>query len=135
MRERRIQPSQIFKSVVSLWLLDITQRSMGDGHSISGKEIDIWITKPMALATRFQICNRILVATYICYSSYWVSSTITSQWLEKSLCSFLWAGGKGFHYVKENLYFTPRDWGYRDHPNSCPSSILLLQMDYQGIRR
>ena len=61
------------------------------------KKLDYWLTKPLSLAGKFQICSMVLVATHVYYSSYWAPSKASYLKLEHFLHDFLWAFGSNHH--------------------------------------
>ncbi|XP_059064547.1 uncharacterized protein LOC131856688 [Cryptomeria japonica] len=90
------------------------------------KKLAYWITKPLSLAGKFQICSKVLAATHVYYSSCWAPSKAAYSKLEKLLQDFLWASSDthhGFHRVAWDFCCLPRDSG----------GLGLLSTQRQGI--
>lgn len=61
------------------------------------KKLACWITKPLSLAGKFQICSKVLAATHVYYSSCWAPSKAAYNKLEKLLRDFIWASSNTYH--------------------------------------
>ncbi|XP_059073690.1 uncharacterized protein LOC131874367 [Cryptomeria japonica] len=90
------------------------------------KKLAYWVTKPLSLVGKFQICSKVLAATHVYYSSCWLPSKVAYSKLEKLLQDFLWASSNthhGFHRVTWDLCCLPRD----------SRGLGLLSTQRQGI--
>jgi len=93
-----------------LHIQSLTQGVMAGSSSKGQEECEKWLIKPLAFATKFQICTKVIIAPYAYYSSCWVLSNAGHQRLEKTLENLLWANGVGAKRFHNNLslYCTPR---------------------------
>lgn len=94
------------------------------------KKLTFWVTKPLSLVGKFQICSKILVVAHVYYSSCWTASKASYLKLEKLLKDFLWASSeehRGFHRVNcLGLLLSPSRilWPWVD-PHSAPRSFPM----------
>lgn len=78
------------------------------------KKLQYWITKPLSLVGKSQVCSKVLATTHVHYYSCWASSKASYLNLEKLLCDFLWASrvdSHEFHKVAWEYYWLTKDAG------------------------
>lgn len=92
------------------------------------KKLDYWFTKKLSLASKFQICSKVLSATHIYYSSCWVPSKNCYKKFERLLKDFLWSNShekRGFHQVAWEHCCLPRASGGMGMPDCNRQGIAL----------
>jgi hypothetical protein len=106
-----IQLSQIFKFLSIPFPFQASSKEVWEVviERVVNK-IEQCLASPMALATKFLIYTKVLIATHVYYFSSYAPSLSTYHKLEKTLRSFLWvnnASRKGSYGVNWELCCTP----------------------------
>lgn len=90
------------------------------------KKLDYWLTKPLSLVGKFQICSKVLAAMHLFYSSCWAPSEASYLKLVRLLHDFLWDFGfdhHGFYRVAWDFCCLPKEFG----------GLGLLSTQKQGL--